>query len=1308
MRENTSSADPAMQPLDAATFEKNWETLDEAEKKSVIETSADLPPSRAVLPIIEGIGSYHYSLRNRAREALEAVKEKITALLAESEDEKAYRSALTESDLFCSRIYREIRSGVPVSEAALYFKTMTEAGGMGPFYAWKLLYTGLIPAGKLGVMVDKVSAPGRLALVAQYVESRPPVRKRWANEFKRIIRGINDEAAAIEFFAALFDMKSGYDPFYRNLPVLQDPDVLVSKMARTGDTAEKKRLIKALFMLKDAMDPVFLKNFLGEDTDKEIRLTVLTVMAASDVRAYPGLEEILFDILLSRGTDEAVLAFKALVIQMAPPLYRLFEKIQTGRQEIIPSLLQEIAVPSRTALMIIQDMAFHRRIYSRLSTGIEKRLLLCLVCRKPEWVHNMLKKHETCSDDTLRLSVINFRRMIGDFFLQEKQRFQAECDALSAGASDTGSTEKQGFFKKIFTSSLEKKLAELKAHPHSKKFDFEGEVIDGTDLSSSNVSSAVCFFNNCVIKNSDFSKSRCLNSFFKSSVVCNVNLHKARFDSVDFSNSVFVNVYADEASFVNCSFQGAAFYNSSFKNTLMTDTVFTGAKLFKTSFKNADLSGASFTMARLAYVSFADAALNMTNFTGARAKFLKFSTMAEHRLITRGCDFEERSFAADIDEIPAFTDDIFSRVFFLTLVAFIPYSENQFLRKNQFSEIMAFDVFRPLQAELYELVPYLLHENVSFPGFDVSDDRYGNCPFGIAGYVPSPETEATAGKYLGGQTAADSKTDFPYIEGLYTIGSTGSMSQTTESDFDYWVCIDSDYFTARKKTRLTEKLSLLEKWAAETFAARLNFFIVDIHKVLNNDFGELTFESSGTAQARILKEEFYRTMIHVAGKIPLWCILPVDVSKNYYNEISHLIRSSHLQSRYIDLGDLHGIPSGEFFGASIWQMYKVLNSPFKSVIKMGLLEKFIYEYGKEPLLCNIAKDFWINAGTRFKLTRWDPYYLLMRNLIRFYRSIGDRESVTLIQVCFFLKLRLKAAPELKDTVFGLRGLLVERCVREWHMDQDRIYEIGNFRQWHYKNIKKLSVTIEKYMINKLKKINSTFESFFQKVSRITPEERTVLLRKIFVEFSKRPGKIEKSLLVSGKNIQLHNMSLKYVKTEHKVRWELVNRPGREALTRKESLHVSATVEEIAAWMIKNDFFGVDTVVSLVPNPSYVTFDDIRHLFIKMNEFFLPELQEKKSFESLLAPSKIVSVFISFNFYAARSIDYITHFSAVYLNSWGEMFIKTVEKKSGFHSVAAVEENLRGKLGLTRMPEKTMCFLPGSFVGQVKKWEAFLS
>lgn len=58
-------------------------------------------------------------------------------------------------------------------------------------------------------------------------------------------------------------------------------------------------------------------------------------------------------------------------------------------------------------------------------------------------------------------------------------------------------------------------------------------------------------------------------------------------------------------------------------------------------------------------------------------------------------------------------------------------------------------------------------------------------------------------------------------------------------------------------------------------------------------------------------------------------------------------------NEWLDLGGLSSLSAEEYFGASLWQLYKSIDSPYKAVLKTLLLEAYSQEYPNPRLL---AKD----------------------------------------------------------------------------------------------------------------------------------------------------------------------------------------------------------------------------------------------------------------------------------------------------------------------------------------------------------------
>ncbi|MFQ5560300.1 MAG: hypothetical protein ACE5FU_06935, partial [Nitrospinota bacterium] len=68
-------------------------------------------------------------------------------------------------------------------------------------------------------------------------------------------------------------------------------------------------------------------------------------------------------------------------------------------------------------------------------------------------------------------------------------------------------------------------------------------------------------------------------------------------------------------------------------------------------------------------------------------------------------------------------------------------------------------------------------------------------------------------------------------------------------------------------------------------------------KIRQDDFGGSNKESVGSSLGKVLKEEFYRTMILVCGKRTLWWIMPPGVSDQEYLELKKIWKRRWIRHR---------------------------------------------------------------------------------------------------------------------------------------------------------------------------------------------------------------------------------------------------------------------------------------------------------------------------------------------------------------------------------------------------------------------------
>ncbi|MGY2498280.1 class I adenylate cyclase, partial [Klebsiella pneumoniae] len=127
------------------------------------------------------------------------------------------------------------------------------------------------------------------------------------------------------------------------------------------------------------------------------------------------------------------------------------------------------------------------------------------------------------------------------------------------------------------------------------------------------------------------------------------------------------------------------------------------------------------------------------------------------------------------------------------------------------------------------------------------------------------------------------------MQGLYSMGSTSSIGQCCHSDLDIWVCHVAGLSQARLEL-LDLKCQQLSKWA-EQRGVDLNFFLIPEDKFRQHNDAQMQGENCGSAQHLLLLDEFYRSAMHIAGKLLLWYLVPREYDDHYDEYVASLFAS---------------------------------------------------------------------------------------------------------------------------------------------------------------------------------------------------------------------------------------------------------------------------------------------------------------------------------------------------------------------------------------------------------------------------------
>ncbi|CAM3145407.1 class I adenylate cyclase [Pseudomonas plecoglossicida] len=426
----------------------------------------------------------------------------------------------------------------------------------------------------------------------------------------------------------------------------------------------------------------------------------------------------------------------------------------------------------------------------------------------------------------------------------------------------------------------------------------------------------------------------------------------------------------------------------------------------------------------------------------------------------------------------------------------------RFLQINQGRFERAMEGLSSRQQQVLTLLPLLFHVNHPLlPGY-VS----GSTPAGVSGFEPSADLVAE-GQRLARSFSYKTRLGNPHrpIHGLFLMGSLGSLAQAEQSDMDVWVC-HAPGLAVDLREELQRKCQLLETWAA-SLGTEAHFFLIDPHDFAQGQRdGQLSSDDCGTTQHYLLLDEFYRTAIWLAGRTPLWWLVPVYEEQNYQRYSETLLSKRFIRSTdALDLGHLAHIPPGEFVGAGLWQLYKGIDSPYKSLLKLLLTEVYASEH---PAMRCLSLDYKQAVfANRLNLDELDPYVMVYRRIEHYLQQRGETTRLELVRRSLYLKVNKKVGGLDRSRSNGWQRQLLQRLTDEWGWDERQLALLDSRSQWKVRQVavERRELVAE---LNHSYRFLGQFAQNQNTSDRADQRDLNVLGRRLYAAFERRAGKIE--------------------------------------------------------------------------------------------------------------------------------------------------------------------------------------------------------
>lgn len=585
------------------------------------------------------------------------------------------------------------------------------------------------------------------------------------------------------------------------------------------------------------------------------------------------------------------------------------------------------------------------------------------------------------------------------------------------------------------------------------------------------------------------------------------------------------------------------------------------------------------------------------------------------------------------------------------------------LRYNKLRTDRALELLPDAKKPLFQVLPFLLHINhKDFPGFIDTE----NAPHGLVHYNFKDKLKFDLLKIFpeNEDVIEDIRSIWPKrraIDSVLLMGSIGSIGQGGKSDFDYWVCIDGSKYSARSLKLMQQKLTLVEEWADEKYGLEVHFFLSEIEKVKNNDFGEASGESAGSAQAVFLKSEFYSTNIMIAGKVPFWWLVPESTNDTQYQKLWEILQAGKDPDPkwFMDLGNVAELVKAEIFGAAIWQISKAMDSPFKSVLKMAKLEVFLENIEHEKPLCNILKKR-VHFYDRYceNPRQVDPYAMMFDQLIEYYSKREKQDVVELLQTCLYIKSECKLSSKVTMNDINFKRQIIEGYVTQWGWSRSRLSHLDDFNNWDYQEVSALGQQIHNFLIGCYRRLSAQIQ---QQEQLVKIEDSTVIGRKLDSFYTKKEGKIVYLKRAFDEGLLLSDITIRAeldLNSPGKKRWSVYRGQIHHWDEKKVAscfLKESNDPMDLVLWCVFNKIIDTKTHILLTRNCEPITGDTLTSFVGQLMDMFPPIRISDIPRSKLLAPARIIKCLTVINFDSWPNEPDLQTVRTAYQTSWGELY-----------------------------------------------------
>lgn len=612
------------------------------------------------------------------------------------------------------------------------------------------------------------------------------------------------------------------------------------------------------------------------------------------------------------------------------------------------------------------------------------------------------------------------------------------------------------------------------------------------------------------------------------------------------------------------------------------------------------------------------------------------------------------------------------------------------------------------QQVFLHLLPLIFHRNHPLlPGFISSET-----PAGIPDYTPNKQSINAAGQFSKSFIYKRRALSRHPIQGIFLMGSVSSIVFSKTSDMDIWLCYQPG-LSASEINELQQKATAVEKWA-ESLELEVHFFLIDSTRLSKGQNAPISSESSGSTQHYLLLEEFYRTAIFIAGRIPAWWLVPPHQENNYSPYLKHLLDHRFIdENDIIDFGGLESIPAEEFISGALWHIYKSISSPHKSLLKLFLMESYASEYPSPKWLCiDLKKEVYQGC---MDIKRLDPYLLIYAKVEDYLQNSGSSQQINLARQCFYLKIMGPSHKTIDSQLQTLRSNYIQSIAKQWNWPENLLDTFHKQKYWDIKKATQEHIIIRTQLKHSLRTVLQLAGNYVKSNYRENNELK-LISRKLYAFLEKKPGKVE--IITTRTTVHAKEDALSIIETQGKNNtsiWTLYacgltpEEPSASNLIKKDTHLLN-----LLGWLVINGLYHKQLKLHFESHNISLSNIELHQLLKQLSQLFSKDLKEN-SLSSYNKADSLLGSLIIINLgqslinerkdgmlvlsersdplsYGKTRQCFIQKVDQISVSSWGEITTSNHQGLDGFFdSLVSIFNHTKQPISIRRF--KAICYTP---------------